>query len=177
MRLIFVPFLALLLLGCDNRKTVTGQIKRLQVSDSQGTLLFHVFTDGSERRLVVQGIDSQWIRSYVDAIQQNGGLITDLDLWIDSYDHAYSNGHVANDAVQIFTSTPKDSGNAPRIVPGIDASSLALGSCRFVPDGETPFRLRDGSTPARDITVGYGKFRFTTSSGSHVGKIPHKSPP
>jgi hypothetical protein len=168
---------ALVLLGCDSRKNVTGQIKRLQVSDSQGMLLFHVIVDGSERRLIVQGIDGQWIRTYFDAIQQSGGWISDLDLWIDSYHHTYSNGDVAYDAVQIFTSTPKDSGNAPRIVPGIDASSMPLGSCRFMPQGEFPFRLRDGSTPAREVAVGYGKFRFTTSTGSHAGKIPHKSPP
>jgi len=176
MRLILAPVLALLLLGCDNSNTVTGQIKGLKVSDSQGTLLFHVVVDGADRRLILQGIDAQWIRSYLDAIQQSGGWITDLDLWLDSYHHTYSNGDVAWDSMQIFTSTPKDSGNAPRIVPGFDGT-LPLGSCRFVPNGESPFQLRDGSTPVQDFTVGYGKFRFTTSTGRHAGKIPHKSPP
>jgi hypothetical protein len=126
MRLILVPVLALLLLGCDNHNTVTGQIKGMQVSDSQGTLLFHVVVEGAERRLILQGIDGQWIRSYLDAVQQSGGWITDLDLWLDSYHHTYANGDVAWDSMHIFTSTPKDSGNAPRIVPGFDGSTSQL---------------------------------------------------
>ena len=176
MRLILVLLLALLLLGCEDRNAITGQIEGLQVSDSQGAMLFHVTVNGTERRFIVQGIDGQWIRTYVNAIQQNGGWITDLTLTAGSYHHTYSNGDVACDYFDVTTSTPKDSGNSPRIVPGFDGP-LPLGSCRFVPEGEASYRLRDGSTPALDITVGYGKFRFTTSSGRHAGRIPHKSPP
>jgi hypothetical protein len=167
---------ALALASCSNSKDTTGLIKGLEFSESRGSILFHVTIGGTERHLLIQGIPSQLLRTYSETIDQNGGWITDLDVWITSYRHTYSTGNVEYDSIQVFTSVPKDSGNAPRLTPGIVEHELPFQSCRFVGRDGSPLRLNDST--ARAIKVGYGKFRFTTSTGSHIGgtPAPHHGP-
>ena len=161
--------------GCSDSSSTTGTINGLEVSEARGEILFHVTTNGTERHLLVQGLPSQLLRTYGQTITQNGGSITDLDVRISSYRHTYSNGNVEYDSIQVFTSVPKDSGNAPRITPGIVEHDLPFQSCRFVGRDGLPYRINDSSVST--IAVGYGKFSYGTSSAQHSGTIPKHSPP